>query len=188
MAKLRLFIAIETPAQVRSDMSKVRDQLRESGADVRWEPEEKFHATLKFLGGTEGDLVPEIIAGLRSVAGTKSPLSIMYRSVGCFPNLRNPRVVWIGIEDNSRTLMPLQQSIESAMSGLGFKPEDRPYHAHVTLGRVRSTKKIRNLLTIMESITFESQPVTIREIAVVRSDLRPTGSVYTTLHSIPLGS
>jgi 2'-5' RNA ligase len=74
------------------------------------------------------------------------------------------------------------------MSGLGFKPEDRPYHAHVTLGRVRSTKRIRNLLTIMESITFESQPVTIREIVVVRSDLRPTGSVYTTLQSIPLGS
>lgn len=186
MPSLRLFIAIETHPDIRSQIGAIRDRLRVSNADVRWEPDEKLHATLKFLGSTDEGLLPEIVSISTEVCRTVAPFRMQYAGVGCFPNQRGPRIIWVGMEDLQGTLGPLQLSIESALVPLGFKPEDRRFHAHVTIGRVKSEKRIGSLIRTMESVTFESQPVMIREISIVKSDLKPSGSVYTTLQTIPL--
>ena len=101
--------------------------------------------------------------------------------------MNTPRVVWVGIEELNGALTPLYESIESAMAALGFERESRPFHPHITLGRVKSTRGHHSLLTTLETITFDSKPVTVREVAVVKSELKPTGSVYTILKSIALG-
>jgi len=155
---------------------------------VKWEPNEKLHATLKFLGPTNEELLPEIVSHIEGVARRYTPLSLKYAGIGCFPNHRAPRIVWIGMEDQKGSVLPLQQDIENVLEPLGFEREERTFHPHVTIGRVRSNKKIGSLLRMMESITFESQPVTIGEIIVVKSDLKPEGSVYTILNTISLTS
>lgn len=155
-------------------------------ADVKWEPDEKLHATLKFLGNTEEKLLPEIVSYIEGVGRESTCLSLKYAGVGCFPNRRAPRVIWTGMGDLKGNLNSLQQEIESALFSLGFEREGRKFHAHVTLGRVKSDQKIQSLLRMMESITFESQPVEIREVALIKSELKPSGSVYTTLKTIPL--
>jgi 2'-5' RNA ligase len=186
MPLFRLFIAIETPPEIKTRLGEVRDRLKESGADVKWEPNEKLHATLKFLGATDEGLLPEIVSYIEGVARRYTPLSLKYTGVGCFPNHRAPRIVWIGMEDLKGNILALQQDTENVLVPLGFKREERPFHAHVTLGRVKSDRKIESLLRMMESVTFESQPVTIGELAIVKSELRPSGSVYTILKKIPL--
>lgn len=186
MPSLRLFIAIETPPKIRPQLGAIRDQLRTSAADVKWEPDEKLHATLKFLGPTDEGLLPEIVSIITGVCQTSSPASVKYAGVGCFPSKRAPRIIWVGIDVLDVNLGLLQQRIETAMVPLGFKPEDREFHPHVTLGRVKSKKTIGSLLRMMESITFESQPVMIKEVALVQSELRTSGSVYTILKTIPL--
>jgi 2'-5' RNA ligase len=188
MPPLRLFIAVETPPPIVPQISAIRDRLKEANADVNWESDEKLHATLKFLGNTDEKLLPEIVYYLEGVSQNSPTLDVRYHGVGCFPNKRAPRVVWVGMEDLRGSLTPLHDEIETGLTRFGFEKEDRIFHAHVTLGRVKSDRRIQSLLRIMESTTFESQPVTIREIALIRSELKPSGSVYTTLKTIPLGT
>jgi 2'-5' RNA ligase len=186
MPSLRLFIAIETPREIKHQLGEIRDRLRDSGADVKWEPNEKLHATLKFLGATDEGLLPEIVSYIEGVCRTHPPLTLKYAGLGCFPNHRAPRIVWIGMEDLKGNIPPLQQDIENVLAPFGFEREERAFHPHVTLGRVKSNRKIGSLLRMMESITFGSQPVTIGEIIIVKSELKPGGSVYTILKTIPL--
>ena len=186
MSVLRLFIAIETPHQIKLQLGEIRDRLKGSGADVKWEQNEKLHATLKFLGATDEGLLPQIVSYIEGVGRAHTPLLLKYAGVGCFPNHRAPRVVWVGMEDLKGNILSLQQQIESILTHLGFKHEERTFHPHVTIGRVKSNRKIESLLRMMESVTFESQPVTMGELILVKSELKPSGSVYTTLKTIPL--
>jgi 2'-5' RNA ligase len=186
MPSLRLFIAIETPPSVIQQIAAIRDTLGASSADVKWEPVEKLHATLKFLGSVDEGLLPEIVLYIRGVALKNSSLLLKYKGVGCFPNQRAPKIVWVGIEDLNGSLNSLQEKIESEFVPLGFDREERRFHAHVTLGRVKGDRMIQSLLRTMESITFESQPEAIQEIALIKSELKPWGSVYKTLGTFPL--
>jgi len=186
MPSLRLFIAIETPPEITSQIGAIRDRLRISQADVKWEPNEKLHATLKFLGNTDDHLLPEIVSYTREVCQRTAQFQFRYSGVGCFPNGRSPRIIWVGMEDLNGNLEILHREIESGLVLLGFDQEERRFHPHITLGRVKSEKRIGGLLRMMESITFESQPVTVHEIALMQSELKPSGSVYTILKSIPL--
>ena len=186
MPSLRLFIAIETPPHIIPQIAAIRDRLRTSNADVRWDPDEKLHATLKFLGNVDERLLPEIVLYIRGVGLTNSPLLLKYKGVGCFPNQRAPKVIWVGIEDLNGSLNSLQEKIESEFVPLGFEREERRFQAHVTLGRVKGDREIRSLLRTMESITFESHPVAIQEIALIKSELKPAGSAYRTLGTFSL--
>jgi len=186
MSSLRLFIALETPPEITPLIGAIRDRLKTCRAEVTWEPDEKLHATLKFLGETPDHLLPEIVSSIGGIAERHAPLIVRYRGIGCFPNLRDPRVVWVGMEEASGQLEAMQQVIEEALQPMGFEQEHRKFHPHVTLGRVKGRKHLSSLLTMMESVTFESPQATIAIISLVRSELKPGGSVYTTLKHFPL--
>ena len=184
--RARLFIALQTPPEIRAMMAATVKVLNASGADVRWEQENKLHCTLKFLGDTDESRIVSVLAAAGLAAADVPPLVLTYAGIGCFPNHHAPRVIWIGIENHGGHLMALQQSLEDALAADGFDREERAFHPHVTLGRVKSQRNVGHLLRTMETVTFTADPVTVREIDVVRSELRPTGSVYTSLKLIPL--
>jgi RNA 2',3'-cyclic 3'-phosphodiesterase len=175
---LRLFIAIPTPPSVLPHLAAVRDTLRESRADVKWEPTEKLHCTIRFLGDTREDLVQPIAEALRRVGSSTQPFNVRYSGTGCFPSLRDPSIIWAGIENPDGRLTMLFESIEDAVSQFGFRRERRPFHPHVTLGRVKGPRRIRELLETLETVTLQSPPVMIHEIELVRSTLKPGGSEY----------
>jgi 2'-5' RNA ligase len=185
MPFLRLFIAIETPSNIIPQIAAMRDRLRTSTDNVRWEPNEKLHATLKFLGDTEETLLPEIVLYLRGVSRESRPMEIRYSGIGCFPNRREPRIIWVGIEETGGLLSLLQSRMESGMTQFGFKKEQRAFHPHLTLGRVKNTRNIASLLRTVESATFDSQPVLLQEFSLIKSILGPTGSTYTVLERYP---
>ncbi len=186
MARARLFISFDTPEPVKKELCAVRDRLKNTHADARWETNDKLHCTLKFLGDAEESLIPAVCSALQSVVLPEVPFEVRYGRLGCFPNTTDPRIIWAGLTNADGRLASLFAAIESAMADLGFEREKRVFHPHVTLGRVKSRKNIHNLLTTMESVTFESQPEVIRAIALMKSELRPAGSVYTSLMSFPL--
>lgn len=167
-------------------MASAKAALAASDADVRWETDHKLHCTLRFLGEVDQSRVTSVIDVVDSASAQAKPLVIRYRDVGCFPNRHDPRVIWIGMEDAGGHLMNLQRMIEDGLAAIGFEHEDRPFHPHVTLGRIKSQHNIGHLLRTMETVTFTAEPVTVREIDVVRSELKPAGSVYTSLKLIPL--
>ncbi len=186
MASLRLFVAVDTPPAFKQQAVALQRELRTAGADVSWEKEEKLHCTLKFLGSTPQEKVDRVVAAVRNAATSIPSFPVNYTGTGCFPNKRAPRILWIGMEDPEGVLGRFAADLDNALAPLGFKKEERPFHAHITIGRVKSMKNIRNLLEILEIRTFDTLAAIVQEVAVIRSELKPGGSVYTVLQSISL--
>jgi RNA 2',3'-cyclic 3'-phosphodiesterase len=184
---IRLFISLPTPASILPHLAEIREILRGSQADVRWEPTEKLHCTIKFLGDTRDDLVEPVISTVRDVAVAIEPFSVGYTGVGCFPDPREPRIIWAGMKDPDCGMTRLFEAVEENMSRLGFKRETRAFHPHVTLGRVKGPRKLGVLLGTMETVTLENPPVMIHEIELVKSTLGPGGSVYSLVAGVALG-
>lgn len=185
---MRLFAAVDLPDHVKEQLVALVDELRACRADVRWVHTASMHVTLKFLGTVEPREIESIDAALRRVAGAAAPTRGRLRSVGSFPHLRRPRVVWIGLETSDDTFTRLHGSLESALAEIGFRPEKRGFHPHVTLGRVRSSRGLDALREAVASRReLELGAVKIDAITLFESDLRRTGAVYTALGAYPLG-
>jgi RNA 2',3'-cyclic 3'-phosphodiesterase len=185
---LRLFVAIPTPPPVLPLLVDVRDTLSNSRAEVKWEPTGKLHCTVKFLGDTKEDLVQSIVSALNQIGLATTPFNIHYAGLGCFPGRRDPRIIWAGIEDSSNQLKHLFEAIDDSMSQFGFERERRDFHPHVTLGRVKGTHNIRELLDTMETVNFDHPPVMIHEMELVKSTLKPSGSEYSRVARVELAA
>jgi RNA 2',3'-cyclic 3'-phosphodiesterase len=186
MPPLRLFIAAETPPPVRAAIAGLRDTLKQSGADVRWEHTDKFHITLRFLGETNPELLRVFVPLLEGAAARRRPIGVRYSGLGCFPHRDDPRVLWVGVDDPDGELGLLQQEIEKGCRAIGMAPEPKAFHAHVTIGRVKGRRNLGGLLAMMESATFQSLAAPIGSICLMKSELQPGGSVYNTLNRFSL--
>lgn len=142
---------------------------------VKWEKQEKLHITLKFLGETEEKLANEISDIVGGLAQKYSPFSTSVTNIGGFPGLDNPRVLYIGLSPNEQ-LSLFQNELETALEPLGFAREKRRFIPHVTIGRVRKRFSIKAPVPMPEKIGFE-----ISSIGVIKSELKPGGSVYSPL-------
>jgi 2'-5' RNA ligase len=137
--KIRSFIAINlSPGQLTDGISAALASLKSGGAAVKWVRAENLHLTIKFLGGVdEGLLLGEIGESLKAAALRRGSFKLTFKGVGCFPDVRRPRVVWVGV-DAPDEFFGLHADIEAAMEALGFKREGREFSPHLTLGRVRA--------------------------------------------------
>ncbi len=193
MEQIRAFIAVELPPAVREAVEGVVRELRSGiGDGVRWVRPEGVHLTLKFLGDIDADSVPAVSRALDRCAASAAPFDLFLEGVGVFPNARRPRVIWIGLGGALELLLALQHSIDRELEGLGFAGERRPFTPHLTLGRVRdggSPQQGRGVSEAVAAMTVERRAeLPVREIALIKSDLRPSGAVYTRLHGAQFGS
>ena len=184
MASLRCFIALPTSPEVKDAISAVQKMLIATEADVRWESNDKFHITLKFLGNSEQSVVNSFSSKLELLPQNVSYIRVLYNSIGAFPDVQRPKVIWVGIEENAE-VKKLQNEIESLCAEFGYKREEREFHPHITLGRVKGNKNLHLLTDMLKSLTLEPIQARCSEILLIRSDLKPSGSVYTTLKSFP---
>ena len=187
MSTIRTFIAVPLPVDVKSAMATVQKQLVASGAEATWDHDDKFHITLKFLGATDSSLIPNIADRLKKSIGSFPAFELAYVKLGAFPNVDHPRVMWIGTSE-SQEIVRLQSLVDEVCISLGFAKEDRRFHAHITLGRVKGIRNLERLTASLKSITFEPLLARCTEVHIVRSDLKPTGPVYTLLNTISLAS
>jgi 2'-5' RNA ligase len=185
---IRAFLAIELPGSLHPTLARVQERLKKSGADVRWVPVGNIHLTLKFLGQLPEDGVKPLTEAARGVAAGQAPFRLQVTGAGAFPTVRNPRVIWLGIGGDLPVLAPLYHRLEAAFASLGHLPEDRPFHPHLTLGRVRSPAGRDRLSRMLQELPpVDSPPFPVSEIVLFRSTLSPQGSTYTALQVIPLG-
>ena len=185
MPRIRAFIALPSSTETKEQIAAIQAKLIETQADVKWEGSEKFHITLKFLGDCEQAVLDSLAGDLRVSLSRTQSFKLLYDSLGAFPNVARPRVVWVGAQENPQITM-LQQRVEEACAKFGFTREDRPFHPHITLGRVKGNCHVDRLTETLKTVTFEPLQAHCGEIHVMRSELRPTGSVYSLLNSIPL--
>ena len=183
---MRAFIAIPLPAEARSLLGEFQDKLRPARADVRWTAVTSIHLTLKFLGEINPAGLPRLTLLLRENTAPIPPLSLGIRGLGAFPDLRNPRVVWCGLEGQISRLTELQTAVERACTDAGFASEDRPFRPHLTLGRVRGSSNLRALADYIKIGSTLAHGFEVRDFHVYQSILRPQGAVYNILETIAL--
>jgi 2'-5' RNA ligase len=183
---LRLFIAIDIPEQIKREIGELIGVLIKHDTDIKWIMPENIHLTLRFLGATSESLVLKIRESLSTAASTCEPFPIHIQSTGAFPNDKYPRVLWTGIVD-SHLLKNLRNRIEDSLSMIGFQRDDKEFHPHLTLGRVRSQK---GMISFMKEFRlFRDKKFggfLADQVKLMRSELRPAGPLYTCLHTVSL--
>ena len=189
--EIRSFIAIELSEEVKRGLAKLRSELeRAEHPFVKWVDIGGIHLTLKFLGNIPFKQVDEITEAIKEATQGISPFHLEISGLGAFPNLKQPRVLWVGIGEEIDKLLSLQQKIDSALVSLGFTKEERPFVPHLTLARVRqgaSPAERRSFGELAMSTSFETRyPLDIKSISLMRSQLTPEGAIYTCLSVVEL--
>ncbi len=191
MSVIRAFIAADLPNDIREELSKVIRHLQHELRDVpiRWVPPQNIHLTLKFLGEVSQRNLPLLIELLQSEVAHHRPFEFGVGGLSAFPDVRRPRVIWVGVK-GPKELHDLHYAVESATAKLGYARESRPFEPHLTLGRVSRNAtpyKVRLVSEVLRRIQvgFLGSAL-VEEIYLYRSDLRPTGAVYTRLATAPL--
>jgi 2'-5' RNA ligase len=184
-ARIRAFLAVDAAFEVHAALVDLKRELAGVGAAVRWVRDEGLHATVKFLGSVSPETLTALHDSLIETLADLPTFPARVAGLGAFPSLRRPRVVWIGLE--SPALAELARRVEAAAVLLGLAPEPRPFHPHITLGRVSGTRGLSALVRALEDRwTVDFGICTISCIVAYRSDLQRGGAVYTELWTIPL--
>jgi 2'-5' RNA ligase len=188
MAARRIFIAIDLSDAARAACVRHIDKLRKLFPNVRvgWERPEKLHITLRFLGDTDEAEVKRLDAAIAEVAANFRPFVLHLSGPGVFPSRNRPRILWIGTADTSNAVIPLRARLENVCRELGFPHEERQFAPHVTIGRIRQPSTLRPLVDAHVAARVEPVEFDVTAVAICESELRPTGSVYSKLSSIPL--
>jgi RNA 2',3'-cyclic 3'-phosphodiesterase len=180
---MRLFTGLDLPAEVVRNLEKLLDDLRPT-ARIQWSPPANLHITTKFIGEWPEERLDELKAALAALP-SRPEIALDIRQVGFFPNPRSPRVFWCGIE--APGLAELAADTDHATAALGIESEKRDYSAHLTLARIKEKldlEPLRRKIAARASLEFGS--FRAKSFFLYRSQLRPTGSVYTKLAEFPL--
>ena len=183
---MRSFIAISLPEPVKSDIAAIVDRLRPASPPARWVPAENLHLTVKFLDEIREDQVQPITDAIGRASTTVAPFDIHLSGFGVFPNERKARIFWIGIEAGVDILRPLARAIDDQLLPLNFAREDRLFSAHITLARLREPGPADRLTKAASHVNYQSGPIPVREIHLMRSVLSPAGAQYSILSTVPL--
>lgn len=194
MEAIRAFIAIELPETIRTQLDAIEKQVQakagESGRHaVRWVPTSNMHLTLKFLGEVSVANLQSLARMLQSEAARHKAFDLHISGLGAFPNLRRPRVIWVGSQGPAE-LNTLQKVIEAETRQLGYPSEERPFSPHLTLGRISQSARPEEVTQLAHALgemqVGDLGTVHVDHIHLFRSDLKPSGAVYTALNSFQL--
>ena len=188
---IRIFIAIDVPDQAKKALSALVETLRGLGLNnVRWARPEGIHLTLKFLGDTDPDLVPQILDALKESARGSAAFDLDLADLRVFPGLANPRVLWVGLRGGLEELKDLQRRLEAQTEILGFPREARGFSPHLTLGRVRAGLSPKQRQQVGEALrkaaSVSSVCWRVREAHLIQSTLTSEGAFYRKLGTVPL--
>jgi 2'-5' RNA ligase len=185
---IRTFIAFELPPGVIALLGNVQPELKRLKIRVRWVRPENIHLTLKFLGNISPEDIDQIGTAMAAAAADFSPVTVSVRGLGVFPGIKRPRVIWVGLSGDIRSLLALQHRLEEKLAEAGFPKDKKSFKAHLTLGRI---KQAANPATIRQMITdyagLSSEEFTFNQVILFKSDLKPSGAVYSKLKQTKLG-
>jgi 2'-5' RNA ligase len=185
MPLIRTFLALPLSDASRTVIADIQRTLRNTAPEALWEDSSKFHITLKFLGNTEEYRLSIFTATLRQKLETIPAFSIVSSCLGTYPDADQPRIVWFGIRPDT-ALLQLQHTVEQLCTEFGFQREEYPFHPHVTLARIKGNMDMQHLTQMIKTRTLQPIQESCREVLLWKSELRPEGSLYTTLQSFPL--
>ena len=187
---LRLFVALELPVHFKEALEDIIGQVKGRGlTSVRWVDTEGIHLTLKFLGNVPSERLQEIVSGLEAPLLDATPFTLALDRLGAFPNLKRPRVLWVGISGEMDALLALQQRVEACLEPLGFPREERRFSPHLTLARLGDSTDHRLAGEALSAASMpQTGPMAVDGVSLMKSTLLPSGAVHQRLAFFPLRS
>lgn len=184
---IRAFVALPLPDTVREKIRRAQDALESYRFKIRWARPGSIHLTLKFLGDVSPTDVDRIYTALVQAVGGSGSLTLFAKGFGVFPNIRKPRVLWVGVSGDTDGLFECQRQVEEELAQIGFPADSRRFKAHLTIGRSKGSIDGKRLMAAFGELPdFESPRFTAASVILYQSQLRPQGAVYTALKEIPL--
>ena len=191
MDKIRSFIAIELPRELKLALSQLQENLKSaSSAPVKWVDPGNIHLTLKFLGNISPEITGRITSALEDAARGTHPFDIEVSGLGVFPNMKRIQIIWVGLAGELVKLGQLQKRIEEMLAPLGFPSEARPFTPHLTFARVRDYASPDDRLALGELIagtSFEQKyKINVSAVLLIKSQLTREGPIYSRISAIAL--
>ena len=187
---IRSFLAFDLPVEIKKTVEEVLYKAKQFDLSIKWVPLMNIHLTIVFMGNIKEEDIRDMGKGIEKICSQTAIFNISLDNMGCFPNKRNPRVLWLGLEGEIERLSFFRDEIQKQLIPFGITPEKRPLRPHLTLGRFKKPDK-KNALKVEELIEsfkdISSSAQTLPELIQFRSDLKPSGAVYTKIASWPLG-
>lgn len=186
--KLRVFIAIELPEKLQMELSDFVQTIKDPQDKITWVPPNNIHITLKFLGDVPiGDIGP-IKEAISNVAENYSPFEATIKGTGVFPDQRNPRVIWIGMDTGKEKIKNIYIDLEDKLVSIRIPREERSFTPHITLGRIKYIKDMRKFSEVLSNHKEDVfGNFMVDSISLIKSTLTPNGSVYEVLYRTPIG-
>ncbi|MDW8060986.1 MAG: RNA 2',3'-cyclic phosphodiesterase [Thermomicrobium sp.] len=186
----RLFAAISLPETVRERIAAAIAHLQARGYRAKWVDPAGSHLTVRFFGSVGVEQVPELVAALRASVDGVAPFVLRVEGAGAFPHPERPRVLWLGVDGPVHELRRLVERVELHAGTFAEARDDRPYHPHITLARLRPEDawSLRGLPRELERLG-RLPPVEFAadRLTLYRSELFRTGPRYTVVEEFPLG-
>ena len=194
---IRAFLAVELSQELGSELAVVQQELKqrvesEKKGDIRisWVQPAKMHLTIKFLGDMDEQVIDPLLGAIEQAVGSQPSVSVPLERLGAFPSPHSPRVLWIGPSENweqgeeGKRVIEIHGEIEQACESLGLLREAKPFSPHLTLARVKMGE--RHIGVALATSGVLDQPLSVGSLAaesvvLVKSELKPTGSIYTRL-------
>jgi len=182
---MRVFVAVELGEAIRQEAARVAGELADTlGPHARraitWVAPEKMHLTVRFIGEADQRTVKELVQRIAAPLDEPS-FRLAVAGLGAFPRSGPPRVIWLGITEGAEALARLHDEVEARIDGLGLQREERPFRAHLTLGRVKAPIGLAARQAVAAVRADAIGDCEIREVTLFESRLSPRGASYTAL-------
>lgn len=187
---MRTFIAIPLPQEIKSFLADLQNQLKTSGADVKWVAPDNIHLTLKFLGERDDKKIKQVIDILEEIAKDKKQFPARICSLGAFPKITSPRVIWVGIDRGDEDSKLIAAELQERIALIGIPKEERDFSSHITIARTKSSKNIAELIkglnVCADKFGQEKAEFPVKQIVLYKSTLTPKGPIYQVLKEVNL--
>ncbi|MEE8638452.1 MAG: RNA 2',3'-cyclic phosphodiesterase [Candidatus Margulisiibacteriota bacterium] len=184
---MRTFISVELPDEVKKNIVELINELKNTGAAVKWMEAKNLHITLKFLGWVEDRNLDNLIDLTTRAAAGKGSFKARFEELGTFPEGKSPRVVWVGTAEGGDKLCALAKALEETLSTAGFRKEEREFRPHITIGRIKDKKGVDKLKEKIKSIKdAKFGEVLVDRICIMKSTLTPKGPIYEKVKEVKL--
>ena len=182
--KIRSFVALKIPDHALQELLKIKEEVIGAVRNTKWEPIDKLHITLKFLGDTEESNLQALIHSIQECLLNKKRIELGFEKFGCFYKGKDPRILWGGLKENAY-LSILAEEMDNNFSNFGYQKEERKFKPHITLLRFKGFEDINKILTLTKITLPEIQFVS-DTVELFKSTLKPSGSVYESIEKFEL--
>ncbi|MBI4834153.1 MAG: RNA 2',3'-cyclic phosphodiesterase [Planctomycetes bacterium] len=186
---MRLFIAIPVEEALKEKLITIQNEISQTQAHVKLVEPENIHLTVRFLGEVSSEQSAVVSSIIKKVASGYKRFEMDLKGIGAFPSINNPRILWVGCHEaaGENKLVRIYQDIEKSLLENKFAPNDKPFSAHITLGRVKSPNNNEMLTRLLSKrAEFSAGKQFVKEIILFQSQLNTDGPGYSVVESASL--